>query len=103
MDDNTTKVVMAIIALVSAVITPVVLVWVTKMQNKKIDANQIETKEAIGGVVTKVEGTDKKVDVIETKLDENHKLMNGNIDKLMKKTDELATAKEKAKNEAEKK
>lgn len=76
MDDNTTKVVMAIIALISAVVTPLVVVIATKMQNKKIDT-------------------------IETKLDENHKQQNGNLTKLLETTSQLATAKEKAKNEKE--
>lgn len=55
MDDNTAKVLMAIIALISAVVTPLVLVHVTKKQNKQIATNQSETKAAIGGVVEKVE------------------------------------------------
>jgi hypothetical protein len=78
MDDNTTKVVMAIIALISAVVTPLVLVIVTKMQNNKIDKNQIEIVE--------------KVDVY-------HKEVNGNMAKLLKTTADLATAQEKARGE----
>lgn len=84
MDDNTTKVIMAIIALVSAVVTPLVLVYVTRKQNEKIDSNQAE----ITG----------KVDVVEKKLDESHKQMNGNLDKLIKSTADLATLKEKNKH-----
>jgi len=78
MDDNTTKVVMAIIALVSAVVTPLVLVIVTRMQNNKIDKNQVEIVE--------------KVDVY-------HKEVNGNMAKLLKTTADLATAQEKARGE----
>lgn len=51
----------------------------------------------------KLEGADKKIDIVEKKLDENHKQQNGNLTKLLKTTEDLATAKEKAKNEAEKK
>lgn len=45
----------------------------------------------------------KKVDVIESKLDENHKQQNGNLTKLLETTSQLATAKEKAKNKEENK
>lgn len=78
MSDNVKEVVMAIIALISAVVTPLVVVIATKMQNKKIDT-------------------------IETKLDENHKQQNGNLTKLLETTSQLATAKEKAKNKEENK
>lgn len=81
MDDNTTKVIMAIIALISAVVTPLVLVIVTKMQNKQIATNQVETKAAIGGIQEKVEVY--------------HKEVNGNMSKLIDTTRELATAREK--------
>lgn len=87
MDDNTTKVVMAVIALISAVVTPLVLVIVTKMQNKQIATNQAETKTAIGTVTEKVEVY--------------HKEVNGNMAKLLDTTKELATANEKARASAE--
>lgn len=86
MDDNTTKVLMAIIALVSAVVTPIVLVYVTRKQNEKIDANQVQ----ITG----------KVDVVEKKLDENHRLTNGHMTTLLETTKDLATAQEKARADA---
>lgn len=78
MDDNTTKVLLAIIALISALVTPIVVVFV---------ANK----------------TNKKVAVIETKLDESHRQMNGNLDKLIKSTKDLATLQEKNKHSDTKK
>lgn len=78
MDDNTTKVLMALISLISAVVTPLVVVFVNRKTNKKVDANC------------------RKLEVVEDKLDESHKQMNGNLDKLIKTTAELATAQEKA-------
>lgn len=77
MDDNTKEVVMAVIALISAIVTPVVLVIVTRLQNKKIDSNHAETIE--------------KVEVY-------HKEVNGNMENLLKTTKDLATATEKAKH-----
>lgn len=87
MDDNTTKVIMAIIALVSAVVTPLVLVYVTRKQNEKIDANQVQITS--------------KVDIVEKKLDENHQLTNGHMTKLLETTAELATANEKVRAASE--
>lgn len=87
MDDNTTKVIMAIIALVSAVVTPLVLVYVTRKQNEKIDANQVQ----ITG----------KVDVVEKKLDDNHRLTNGHMTTLLQTTKDLATANEKVRAASE--
>lgn len=84
MDDNTTKVLMALIALISAIVTPLVLVIVTKMQNKKIDANQVVV-------------VNKQKEIVQ-KLDESHKQMNGNLDKLIKSTADLATLTEKNKH-----
>lgn len=77
MDDNTTKVVMAVIALISAIVTPLVVVIATRMQNKKID-------------------------VIENKLDENHRLTNGHMTTLLKTTKDLATMTEKNKHSEKK-
>lgn len=87
MDANTKEVLMAVIALISAIVTPLVLVIVTRMQNKKIDANQVVVVQKQGEIVAK--------------LDESHKQMNGNLDKLIKSTADLATANEKARNKAE--
>lgn len=84
MDDNTTKVLMSLIALISAVVTPLILLYVTKKQNEKIDSNQ--------QVLTKNQNQ------ITEKVDEYHKAVNGNMEKLLKTTEELATAKEKARN-----
>lgn len=76
---NTNELILAIVTLFfSAVVTPLVILYV----NNK---------------------TNKKVAVIETKLDENHKQQNGNLTKLLKTTADLATANEKAKQEAIKK
>lgn len=71
MDANTKEVLMAVIALISAIVTPIVVVLAAKIQAKKID-------------------------VVEKKLDENHKLANGHFTQLLKTTAELATAQEKA-------
>ena len=38
MDDNTTKVLMAVIALIGTIVTPIVVVYVAKQTNKKVDA-----------------------------------------------------------------
>lgn len=40
----------------------------------------------------------KKVDTVDRKLDDNHKQQNGNLDKLLKTTEQLAIANEKAKH-----
>lgn len=87
MDDNTTKVVMAIIALISAVVTPLVLVIVTKMQNKQIAKNQTETKAEIG--------------VVKEDVKEYRKEVNGHMTKLLQTTGELATANEKVRASVE--
>lgn len=73
MDANTRDVLMSVIALISAVVTPLVVVYVNRQTNKKVD-------------------------VIENKLDESHKQMNGNLDKLIKSTADLATLTEKNKH-----
>lgn len=78
MDGNTKDVLMAVIALISAVVTPLVVVYVNNRTNKKI--------------VT-----------IENKLDENHKLTNGHMTALLQTTKDLATAQEKARGVAEQK
>lgn len=73
MDDNTTKVLMAVIALVSTIVTPLVVVYVGKM-------NSIKIKE------------------VKEKVDEYHKEVNGNMARLLDTTEQLATANEKARH-----
>jgi hypothetical protein len=85
MDDNTHDVLMAVVTLISAIVTPLILVYVTRKQNEKIDANKA--------------GIEKVVE----KVDEYHKEVNGNMSKLLETTKELATAQEKARAEGEKK
>ena len=87
MDANTKDVILAIIALISTIVTPLVLLYVTKNQNKKIADNHVDTKKDIEHVVEKVEVY--------------HKEVNGNMSKLLETTKDLATATEKAKNIAE--
>jgi hypothetical protein len=48
MDDNTTKVLMAVIALVSAVVTPLVVVLVGNIQARKIDKYHKEVNGKMG-------------------------------------------------------
>lgn len=78
MDANTKDVLMALIALISAVVTPLIVLYVN---NKTI----------------------KKLSTVEGKLDENHRLTNGHMAKLIETTKELATATEKARGKAENK
>jgi hypothetical protein len=85
MDDNTHDVLMAVVTLISAIVTPLILVYVTRKQNEKIDANK------------------KGIDKVVEKVDEYHKEVNGNMSKLLETTKELATATEKAKHESDKK
>lgn len=65
MDDNTTKVLLAVIASVSTLVTPIVLFYVSRK-------------------------TDKKVAAVETKLDENFKQANGHFTKLLDTTAKLS-------------
>lgn len=76
MDENTRDVLLSLIALISAVVTPLIVVYVNRL-------------------------TMKKVHVIEGKLDENHKLVNGHLSALIQTTKELATANERARADAE--
>lgn len=76
MDANTKDVLMALIALISAVVTPLIVVYVNQKQIKKLNT-------------------------VETKLDENHRLTNGHMQKLLETTASLATATEKARAKAE--
>jgi uncharacterized membrane-anchored protein YhcB (DUF1043 family) len=76
MDDNTTKVLMALIALISGVVTPIVVVYVGKQNAKKIVA-------------------------VTDKVDEYHKEINGRMGQLLDTTKELATAQEKVRASTE--
>jgi len=75
MDDNTAKVLMAAISLIGAIVTPLVVVWVGRIQGKK-------TRD---------------------KVDAYHHEVNGNMAKLLETTKQLATAQEKARADNEKK
>ena len=77
MDANTKDVLMALIALISAVVTPLIVVYVGRQNYNKVNG-------------------------LTTKVDEYHKAVNGNMEKLLNTTAELATANEKARNEATK-
>lgn len=78
MDSNTKDVLMAIIALISAVVTPLIVLYVNQKQMKKINA-------------------------VECKVEDNHKLINGHMTALIETTKQLAIAQEKARAENEKK
>lgn len=82
MDSNTKDVLLAVIEIISAIVTALMIVYVAR-SNKKIDS------------------VNTKVDVVEKKLDENHTQQNGNLNKLLETTKQLATAQEKARNEAQ--
>ena len=79
MDANTAGVLNSLLNIVSIVVTALMLVYVAR-SNKKM--NTVESK----------------VDVVEKKLDENHKQQNGNLTKLLETTKELATLTEKSKH-----
>ena len=83
MDDNTHDVLMAVITLISAVVTPLIVVYVSRKQSAKIEAN----KAGIDHVVDRVDGY--------------HKEVNGNMAKLLETTRQLAVAQEKARAEQE--
>lgn len=87
MDANTKDVLMAVIALISAVVTPLIVLYVTKKQNEKIDSNQVALTANQNQITAKVE--------------EYHKEVNGNMGKLLKTTEELATANEKVRAASE--
>lgn len=72
MDDNTTKVLLAIISLISAVVTPLVVVYVANRTNKKV---------AI---------VESKVAVVDSKLDHNFEQANGHFTKLLETTAKLS-------------
>lgn len=78
MDANTKDVLMALIALISAIVTPLIVLYVNQKQVKKLN-------------------------VMNEKVDGYHKEVNGNMAKLLETTKELATAQEKARAEDAKK
>jgi hypothetical protein len=71
MDANTKDVLMALIALISAIVTPLIVLYVSQKQGKKLNS-------------------------VSEKVDGYHKEVNGNMAKLIETTKELATAQEKA-------
>jgi hypothetical protein len=73
MDDNTRIVLTSVIALISAVVTPIVVVYVNNRTNKRVSD-------------------------VSDKVDVYHKEVNGNMAKLIQTTKDLATATEKAKH-----
>jgi len=81
MDANTRDVLMAIITMV---ITPLVVLYINRKQAKRIDDVKVE------------------VQAVKSNVEEYHKAVNGNMEKLLETTKDLATAKEKARGEAEK-
>lgn len=83
----------ALILGISLPIITAVSAWVTIWLNGKVAAK----------LAAQIDEAKEKMNVVEKKLDENHKQMNGNLDKLVKTTADLATAKEKAKNKEENK
>lgn len=83
----------ALILGISLPIITAVSAWVTIWLNGKVAAK----------LAAQIDEAKEKMNVVEKKLDENHKQMNGNLDKLVKTTADLATAKEKAKNREENK
>lgn len=87
MDANTKDVLMAIIALISAVVTPLILLYVTKKQNEKIDNNQIALTANQNQITAKVE--------------EYHKEVNGHMTQLLKTREDLGAANEKVRAASE--
>lgn len=87
MDANTKDVLMAIIALISAVVTPLILLYVTKKQNEKIDNNQVALTANQTQIAAKVE--------------EYHKEVNGHMTQLLKTREDLGAANEKVRAAAE--
>lgn len=76
-------------ALILGLFTPIMIAistWVTIWLNARIAAK----------IASKVDANCRKLEVVEEKLDESHKQMNGNLDKLIKSTADLAVAHEKA-------
>lgn len=86
MDANTKDVLDGIIRIAEIIVTAVMVVYVSR-NNAKINTVKAE-----------VQTTKAKVSVVEEKLDENHKLINGHLSNLLETTKELATEKEKAKH-----
>lgn len=69
MDDNTAKVLMAIIALIGTVVTPIVVVYVNNRTNKKVDAYHKEVNGKMGELLE----TTKKLGKEEGKAEEKAK------------------------------
>jgi septal ring factor EnvC (AmiA/AmiB activator) len=107
MDENTRDVLMAILEIVSIIITALMVVYVARSNNKldkvgtkiaTVDEKVELQNNKLVTVQSNVELVDQKVAIVETKLDESHKQMNGNLTKLLQTTTDLATEKEKAKH-----
>ena len=90
MDANTKEVLIAILTLV---ISPLILWFIARRNSKEIKAISLQ-------VVEQKEKLLEKVDVVEKKLDENHKQANGHFSELLESAKQLATAKEKEKGDA---
>ncbi len=82
MDANTRDVLMALITMV---ITPLVVLYINRKQAKSIAA-----------VKTEVHAVKTDVHAVKAGVEEYHKAVNGGFAKLLETTSELATAKEKA-------
>ena len=80
MDANTRDVLMALITMV---ITPLVVLYISRKQAKRIEAVKTEVQS------------------VKTNVEEYHKAVNGNMEKLLNTTAQLATATEKARAEGE--
>ena len=77
MDGNTKDVLMALIALISAIVTPLIVVYVGRQNANRLTG-------------------------IKDRVEEYHKEVNGKMGLLLQTTKDLATAQEKARNESEK-
>ena len=83
-------------ALILGIVIPVITAvsaWVTIWLNGRVAAK----------LKSQIVETNLKLNTVESKLDENHRQQNGNLTKLLETTKELATAKERARGENEKK
>lgn len=69
--------------------------WVTIWLNGRVAA---KLAAQLSENTNKIAEAKEKMDVVEKKLDENHKLNNGNLTKLLETTEKLATAQEKSKH-----
>lgn len=80
-----------------------VTIWLNGRNALKLATQIAKNNQIIAEASLKIVEAKEKMDVVEKKLDENHVLVNGHMTKLLETTSALATATEKAKNEAEKK